>query len=281
VRTARGYHALACDFSLAVDDDELGEHLEWLFDAFPEPQSARCYEVRASEDAPGYELRLGDHVETQGHHPAAFFSSLVQWINRTAVDPSYALTSHAGGVERDGVACVLPADPESGKTTLTTGLVRAGFSYLSDEAVAFDWVTGTTEPFPKPLSIDPGSQHLFPDLRPPIEDLGIGGSDDESADQRQVPPRAIRADAVGGAARAALLVFPKYVADASTHLEPISRAEALIEMAKSTFSFRDQSRRALDALAPVVRDAGCARLVVGDLDEACAIVAELMAQVRA
>jgi hypothetical protein len=96
-----------------------------------------------------------------------------------------------------------------------------------------------------------------------------------------VPPRAIRADAVGGAARAALLVFPKYVADASTHLEPISRAEALIEMAKNTFSFRDQSRRALDALAPVVRDAECARLVVGDLDEACAIVAELMAQVRA
>ena len=43
---------------------------------------------------------------------------------------------------------------ESGKTTLTAGLVRAGFDYLSDEAVAFDWDTLDIVPYAKPLSID-------------------------------------------------------------------------------------------------------------------------------
>src|SRR5207344_950749 len=131
---------------------------------------------------------------------------LVQWLNQQAVDPEYSVTGHAGGIERDGVACVLPADPESGKTTLTTGLVRAGYSYLTDEAVSFDWETGEIEPYPKPLSIDPGSQFLFPELEPSLPP----GADGEADGQWQVPPSSIRTDAVGGRCRAAYVVFPKY-----------------------------------------------------------------------
>lgn len=267
----RGYHALALDFSLEIEDDELAEHLEWLFDAFDEPESSVCYEVASDPDDPErLVLRRDGVVETSASDRALFTQGLVQWINRIAVDPEYAVMSHAGGVERDGVACVFPADPESGKTTLTTGLVRAGYSYLTDEAVSFDWDTGEIEPFPKPLSIDPGSQYLFPELRPSLEVR------DETPTQWQVPPRAIRSDAVGGRSRARFVIFPKYTADAETRLEPLTRAEALVEMAKNTFRFREHPRRSLDALADVIRDVECARLVVGDLDDACGIVDELM-----
>jgi hypothetical protein len=56
----------------------------------------------------------------------------------------------------------------------------------------------------------------------------------------------------------------------------VTRAEALVELAKNTFRFREHPRRALDALALVVREVECYRLCVGDLDEAVDHVAELM-----
>jgi hypothetical protein len=271
VHVTRGYHALALDFSLEVEDHELAEHLEWLFEAFDEPESSVRYEVATDTDDPGtLVLRRDGVVEASGSDRFTFAQNVVQWINRVAVDPEYAVMSHAGGIERDGIACVLPADPESGKTTLTTGLVRAGYSYLTDEAVSFDWDTGEIEPYPKPLSIDPGSQYLFPELRPPLQ------PDDDTAAQWQVPPRSIRADAVGGRSRARFVVFPKYTADAETRLVPLSRAEALVELAKNTFRFREHPRRSLDALSEILRDVECARLVVGDLDDACSVIDELM-----
>ena len=127
------------------------------------------------------------------------------------------------------------------------------------------------EPFPKPLSIDPGAWHLFPELEPHA-DLD---SDEYKRDQWQVPPAAIRADPVGGPCSARVLAFPNYVEGAPTELAPIGRAEALVELAKNTFSFNQKSRAALDELAIVVRAVDCYRLTVGTLDDAVAIIQRL------
>lgn len=274
MHVTRGYHALALDFSLEVDDNELADHLEWLFDGFDEPATSECFRIANDADDPERIVLERDGViEASGTTVATFGQSLVQWINRHAADPDYAVMSHAGGIERGGVACVLPADPESGKTTLTTGLVRAGFSYLTDEAVSFDHETGEIEPFPKPLSIDHGSQRLFPELRPPAFAV-----DDEM--QWQVPARSIRPDAIGGRCRARYVIFPKYTPDAPTRLEPVTRAEALVELAKNTFRFREQPRRGLDVLSEVIRNVECFRLAVGSLDDAVDEVSAVMDGLR-
>jgi hypothetical protein len=270
----RGYHALALDFSLAVEAEELGAHLEWLLDGFPEPEGVPTqYAVkRGADDPQAVRLVFDEEVVLHAHDSRAFVADLVQWLNQQATKPDYAVTSHAGGVERGGVACVLPAHPESGKTTLTTGLVRSGFNYLTDEAVAFDWDTGAIDPYPKPLSIDPGSQFLFPELVPPLPP----GVEERDAGQWQVPPSAIRPDAVAARCRARYVVFPRYEENETTTLAAIPRSEGLVELAKNTFHFRDHSRRALDSLARVIRDVDCYRLTVGDLDTACALIDELM-----
>jgi hypothetical protein len=165
----------------------------------------------------------------------------------------------------------MPAHMESGKTTLTAGLVRAGFDYVSDEAVAFDWDTLEIVPYPKPLSIDPGSWKLFADLEPhaPFTTAGY------KAEQWQVPAAAIRAGSVATGCSARYLVFPCYAAASPTELVPIGRAEALVELAKNTFRFRDLGRRALAALAQIVEQVECYRLPLGDLDDAVALVDEL------
>ena len=178
---------------------------------------------------------------------------------------------HAGGVERDGVGVVLPAPMESGKTTLTTGLVRAGFGYLTDEAVAFDRHTRRIVPYPKPISLDPGSWPLFPELEPhePCP------TDAYRASQWQVPPAAIRADALGAACPARFVIFPGYESDTTTELVPLPRSEALIEIAKNTFRFDREGRPTLEVLAAVIREADVYRLPNRSLDEAVAAVTRL------
>jgi hypothetical protein len=89
-----------------------------------------------------------------------------------------------------------------------------------------------------------------------------------------------RPDAVGGRCRARYVVFPRYERDGPTRLEAVGRAEGLVTLARNTFRFRDQSRRALDALSGVIRTVDCYRLTVGNLDDACEAIDQLMSESR-
>jgi hypothetical protein len=137
--------------------------------------------------------------------------------------------------------------------------------------VLVDWETLVVIPFPKPISLDPGSWHLFPELEPQAP-LPPGYKDA----QWQVPPSAIRPDAVGGSCRIRYFVFPRYAKGTQTRLTPIRRAEATVELAKNTFKFNERPRRSLEALAAAVSDADAYRLDIGDLETAVALVNELI-----
>jgi hypothetical protein len=277
----RGFHALAHDFRIVAESEAIGRHFERVLDGFPRcDEPAVEYLIRARADDESSDATevvveggdAGDEVVVRGTSVGALFGSFVQLLNRKAIDADYGVMAHAGGVERNGVGVVLPADPESGKTTLTAGLVRAGFAYLSDEAVTFDADTRMIEPFPKPLSIDPGSQHLFPELEP----VPAPGDERAPSDQWQVPPEAIRPGSVGESCTARFIVFPKYREGAITALAPLSRASGLVELATNTFHFRDHPRRSLDVLARVVERAQCFRLAVGSLEDACVVIDALV-----
>ena len=123
-------------------------------------------------------------------HSKAFAIETLLWhLNGAAVkraDPFVVL--HAGGVALDGAGVIISGPSGAGKTTLTAALVRAGFSYLTDEALAIEPSTGLLHPYPKALSIKPGSWELLADLRPPSSDL--------SPRVWHVAPTDIRPDAI-------------------------------------------------------------------------------------
>ncbi|MFI5054483.1 MAG: hypothetical protein ACHQDE_08995 [Acidimicrobiia bacterium] len=277
VYQTRTFRALDYVFSVAVEGhDAFGEYTEDLFESLVSDAAAPSpvpWVVRPAEfdDSRGWELVIDDARNSVFATVERLTPELVHTLNSLAVPSWSGVTCHAGGVARGDAGIVLPADMESGKTTLTAGLVRAGFSYLTDEAVAFHPGTSTIAPFPKPLSIDRGAWFLFPELEPEAN----FATDDYKQDQWQVPAAAIRPDAVGGPCEARLVVFPKYVEGAHTSLVRIRRAEALVELAKNTFSFNQKSRAALDDLAGVVRAVDCYRLTVGALDEAVALIEQL------
>lgn len=210
----------------------------------------------------------------EGRIASLDFRGALAWnINQAVIASSverYWLM-HAASVTREGYTIILPADMESGKTTTTAGLLREGFGYVTDEAVAVDPDTLWVTPFPKTLSIDPGSWHLFPELEQqhavpkarqwhvPAADLGT-----ETA-QAPVPPPSI-------------VVIPKYVGGSSTDVIPMTQAEAAFELSRMTFHFHHHPRRNLAAVGRLVRSASVVRMRIGTLEGAVDAVEDLLSQ---
>ncbi len=276
----RAFDALGWTFRVASDDARVVDHVEHLYRGLPDARAGDAHEyvvgpADADDDPDGaapMRLHLDDDHVGSGKGAAELIATLVHDVNRRVLDDTTLLAAHAGGVACDGAAVVLPAHMESGKTTLTAGLVQAGFAYVTDEAVAFDWDTLAIVPYAKPLSIDRGSWPLFEAFEPELPFAGDG----YVATQWQVPADALRPDAYARRGHARYIVFPKYDADARTELVAMTRGEALVELAKNTFRFREHGRRALITLARVVEASECYRLPLGDLGAAVALVEELV-----
>jgi hypothetical protein len=186
-------------------------------------------------------------------------------VRRSALN--YPLV-HAAAAVWNGSAVLLAAAPESGKTTTVAGLVeRAGFGYLTDEAVAIEQRTLLAQPYPKPLSIDRGSWGALAHLRPAYGDPVTG--------QWQVAADSIRPGAVAAPAPIRFVVEPAYDPDTTTRLEPLARGAMLVKLADSTFEFQADPQRNLGVLAKVVEQADCYRLPISDLDEGVALISRL------
>lgn len=146
------------------------------------------------------------------------------------------LIIHAGVVEKNGLAVVLPAPPGSGKSTLTAGLILSGWRLLSDELTLIDRKTGLIHPLPRPVSLKNESIPLIREfsseafinraskdtikgtvahLRPPKESV-----------RRQHEP-----------ARPGWIIFPKWVATGPTFLSARSQAQTFMFLAQNAFNY--------------------------------------------
>jgi hypothetical protein len=266
------FDALGYAFRVFAHDATLTEYLSELFaDLATSAPDGHRYVLRPTSDHRDdarCDVVLDGRLVFRAPTAEQLVATLVRAVNAEAIERCGLVALHAGGVERDGLGLVFPGRMEAGKTTLVAGLVRAGMGYLTDEAVVIDPEALLIRPYPKPLSLDPGSWALFPELEPnaPL------ASDGYKRDHWQVPSAAIRPGARGRSCPVRLVVFPRYARGATTELQPLRRAEALVQLAKHTFHFKEQSRVALDLLADVIRPAACYHLTIGDLDEAVALL---------
>lgn len=275
----RWFRALEHEFSVRTMDPELGAYFDELFatfDVVAEPRDqGRVYSV--IERSPRSRTRFGLYFDRErisiANNADLVIGYLFWHINRQVVETSgsrYVLL-HAAAAERDGAAVILPARMESGKTTTVSGLLRAGFRYLTDEATAVDPDTLMIEPYRKTLSIDPGSWSVLPELRPHVPDAVAH----YVRSQWHSDPRIVDPDALGSPARARLIVSPRYESGATTELEPLRPVQALLTLAENSFNLVDHGRRGLQALADVVEGCECYRLTVGDLDDAVALISDV------
>ena len=234
----------------------------------------RCvtYSIIPTEGGrPGLVAR-GEDVTVSRTRPAMLLRHLVWSINRQVIDcaADRGVVMHAAGAVIEGMAIVLPAQMQAGKTTLVAGLLDRGAAYLTDEAARFTDDL-QLEGFPKPLSIDRGSWAVLAHRRPRLPPTMM----DYHASQWQLPPASFAS--VVRSAPLGAVVFPEYVWQAPTALRAVRPAEALERAVRCTFA-PTMGRVSIDKvrrIAAVLAAVPCYTLTSGSLDEACAAILDL------
>lgn len=279
-------------------------HLRFRLDAPGEPLPARPERGRTVYDPPAGEVLYDDSGEVlyldgggpralcqaaagtarlwAGAAPAAgrstddlwllshplFTIPLAEMLKRRGL---FAL--HAAGLCRDGRALLLPGTSGAGKSTLSLALAREGFGFLGDDTVFLARRPGRPPrvlAFPDEVDLTEESLAFFPEA---------AAATPASAPGRK---RAIRAESVYGArivweCEPGLLVFPRVAGRPESELLPMTREEALLELAPNVLLTDPAGSQAhLDALAELVGASSAWRLATGsDLAAAARLLRDL------
>ena len=269
---------LAHDFAVSTDDEAFGRYLDRILEPFAHtgPAATRYrFLEHGPTEAGSFELRYEGAMLACGSDPAEVFGHLLWHINRQVITTSRRwLLFHAAAAELDGRVVVLPADSESGKSTLVAGLVRAGLRYVTDEVVAIDLETGLVEPVPMAINLKSGSWDVLAALAPAVEpELARYGGDRWVLDVR-----IIRDDVLAPATAPVLIVSPTYRPESTTRLVPLRPAEAAVLLGTHCFNLADTGRAGFETLLTVARRSPAYRMDVGHLGLACDAIIGLLAE---
>jgi HprK-related kinase A len=164
------------------------------------------------------------------------------------------LVLHAGVVERDGRALILPAPSGSGKSTLTAALALRGWRLLSDELALIDPASGRVTPLPRPISLKNASIEVMRRFEPSAVFGPVVHETNKGAVVHVRPP----VDAVRHAAVLPLphwVVVPRFVPDAAASLDPLSKGRALMTLVENAFNYNVHGQGGFHTLARLVEGA--------------------------
>ena len=283
---------LALDFGFArariqSDAPGLAGVLQLVYGAYPYEEPHGFFDVTARVQRVG---GLRRHFRPQiafvldGETPFEPFGAgihlpLMEWgLNWCfAARCNQHLLLHAGVVERQGRAVLLPALPESGKSTLTAALSARGYRLLSDEFGAVRLADGSVLPLVRPIALKnasiqvirrfaPGATigPVFPKTRK--GDVAHMAPADRDVAWRHVP------------AEPAYIVFPKFEPGAEAELEPLLPSRAFVKLSANSFNYAVLGPDAFDAVGALVQRCPSFRLTFGDLDGAVDAIGQLLAQ---
>jgi hypothetical protein len=225
------------------------------------------YEVRTIDhpvDRRRYELLRDDETVGRVSSIGLLMDLLLRETTNEVVSTTRYVAIHAAAAAYEGRAVIMPGPPGHGKTTTVASLVRGGWDFLTDEVTLISKEDGLVHPFPRPLSISPGSIRLLQGLKGQIPPVPASYRHYD----HHVAPEDLRPGCLSGPVPTAFIVFPAYERGAATTLAPISRAEALLELLKGTFNLDLLGRKGVGMLAGVVERAPCYRLSIGAIEPA-------------
>ena len=275
------YQGLGFEFGVRVEDPDLGTYLERVLRPLTksdeeEPVTASAvYSLRGPHPrSDSYRLYVGPVRVHSSSSPAASADYFLWHVNRMVIDADETHTLlHAAGAVAESGGILIPGRMNAGKSTLVTGLVRSGLGYLTDEAVAIDHESGELLPFQKSIGLDRGSWTVLPEFGP------VDGTPEASfqTTRWQVPPDEVRHGAVASRVPLAHIVATRYEADADTTLEELAPADALSILLEQAFGLAP-GHDSFESLAELVARTPSHQLVTGNLDEAVAVVRELVGE---
>jgi HprK-related kinase A len=190
------------------------------------------------------------------------------------------LLLHAGALERDGFALLLPATPGSGKSTLTAALSTRGWRLLSDEFGAFDPHACEFRAMLKPVALKNQSIAVIREFAPGA----VFGPEFPKTRKGTVAHLAASPEAVARRhdnARPGAVVLPKWEAGSATRLEPLEDHSLFSSLAFNAFNYATLGEVGFRAAVTLVRTCPGWHLVYSDLEDAIARLDALWPEVVA
>jgi HprK-related kinase A len=183
---------------------------------------------------------------------------------------------HSAVVERNGSILMLPGPSGSGKSTLCASLTGEGWRLFSDEFALIDPVSSLVFPIPRPISLKNRAIEIIR-LRYPQFVFGPEARDTEGSMFVHMRPPLESVRRAGEAARVRWVIVPRFIAGASTTLERLPRARALMHVTDQSFNYNYLGAKGFQCLADMIREADCYRLEYGDLDDVLALIQNVTA----
>ncbi len=178
---------------------------------------------------------------------------------------------HAAVLQRSDVGLVIPGGPGFGKTTLTAALIKRGWNYASDEFALIDPRTVELAPFPKSLSIKPGSVELLEREGIELTTLPRFHRVDKGA-IRCLPATHIRRDALADRVTPRMIVFPNLESTAEPTIREIPRGLAAMHCLRRCFNFARWGPAAMETVAQLCEQCSCYELTTGNLAKTCELI---------
>lgn len=191
---------------------------------------------------------------------------------------NHLLLLHAGALERDGLALVLPAIPGSGKSTLSAALALRGWRLLSDEFAALDLERQFFRAMLKPVALKNQSIDVIRGFDPAAR---IGPCFPKTR-KGTVAHLAASADSVASrhvGARPGAVVLPRWAAGSSTHWKPLPVHDAFSALAFNAFNYQLLGEPGFNAVLRLARNCPAWELVYSDLDDAIRTIESAWPQV--
>jgi len=142
----------------------------------------------------------------------------------------YFLHMHAGVVSDGESLILLPAQSGRGKSTLTAGLIHAGYQYFSDEAALLEEESFSTIPVPVSLCVKSAAWTLLSPLYPELTSLAAHERPDRKVVRYMPPPPHALPKDRGKSLPVRRVIFPSYEPNSTTALKTLSKAEALARL---------------------------------------------------
>ena len=180
---------------------------------------------------------------------------------------NHLLLLHAGAVERDGLALILPAIPGSGKSTLTAALSLRGWRLLSDEFGAYDPAINAFRALLKPVALKNQSIGVIRAFEPQAR-LGPDFPKTRKGTVAHLGADAAAVTRCGDAAAPGAVVLPKWTAGSATRLEPMDPEAVFMALAYNAFNYTALGETGFDAAVRLARGCPGWTLVYSDLDDA-------------
>jgi HprK-related kinase A len=185
------------------------------------------------------------------------------------------LMLHAGVVEKQGKALILPALPGAGKSTLSAALAYRGWRLLSDEFGLVQPQTGEMLPLPRAIPLKNESIGVIRDFAPDAH-LGRVYPKTRKGDVAHVAPPPDSLARQREPATPRWILFPRFRSKRPVSIEPNPKSLAFTRLANNAFNYRLLGATGFRALTALVRRCDAYSLEYSDLDEAIARLEELL-----